>query len=390
MTLPTEIVMLHGAPFNVGGLGQQSLNAVNDILSVGNNRVVTIGPGYSTLLLPLNAKALSAPTRSSVLPYRFTWLRWLSGRRQYLEDIHRGAWSAEHLASLKPSIVYGFTQVSLEAFSWAHTLGIPTVLESPNGHIRAFREVYIRETTRFNGFAFLGHPIPAMVNRVEEEYKLANLIRVSTNWARDSLIAGGVNAKKIVVVPQKPLFTRFHPAIKRNLSKGPLRVCFVGTLDLRKGFVYLLRAARLLGPKRIKVKFIGGTVDRFTKLLFQRESSGLNVEIYSGDPLPALHWSEVFVLPTLEDGSPFVVLEAMATGVPIIVTTECGNKDLVRQGENGWVVPAADYIALADALTNALANREQLFDIGKQARADWEILHQGSHSEKMRHLLSNI
>ncbi|NDA92900.1 MAG: glycosyltransferase, partial [Betaproteobacteria bacterium] len=58
-----------------------------------------------------------------------------------------------------------------------------------------------------------------------------------------------------------------------------------------------------------------------------------------------MHWGELFVLPTLEDGSPFVVLEAMAAGVPVVVTTECGSHDMIRTGENGWVVPPADETA---------------------------------------------
>lgn len=385
------IAMLYGAPLGTGGLGLQALNAVHDILSAGGiDRVVAMGPenhkSFQGQAFPPSVELLFAPRRIPWVPHRFSLLRWRHGRRQYLEDVERGRWAAKCLSKSSPACLYGFTQISLESLEWARRAGVPAVLDSPNGHIRSFREVYLRETNRWRGLVFLAHPTPAMVQRVEREYELATLIRVSSSWARDSLISRGVPPGKVVVVPQRPRFKRFHPPFIRREARGPLRVCFVGTLDMRKGFVYLLRAVRRLGPERVKLWLVGGTTDRFTASLLRRESMGLNIIAGPGDPLPALQWSEMFVLPTLEDGSPFVVLEAMAAGVPVLVTTECGSQEMIRQGENGWVIQPADEIALADALGKALENRERLPEMGLLARANWENLHCGDNAKAMRNL----
>ena len=71
---------------------------------------------------------------------------------------------------------------------------------------------------------------------------------------------------------EQPLnLSRFRPPGESPRGNGPLRVCFVGSLDLRKGFIYLLRAIKLLGPKRVSLEIVGATGDRLCKQLFARE-----------------------------------------------------------------------------------------------------------------------
>jgi glycosyltransferase involved in cell wall biosynthesis len=141
-------------------------------------------------------------------------------------------------------------------------------------------------------------------------------------------------------------------------------------LALHKGFVYLLRAARLLGPSSLSLRLIGGTVDRDTRRLFERERRGLDV--VDGGVLalvPELHRAEILVLPTLHDGFGFVAAEAMAAGLPVIVTDQCGAAEWVRHGETGWVIPAGDERALAGALALALDRRRELPEMGRAGRA---------------------
>jgi glycosyltransferase involved in cell wall biosynthesis len=283
-----------------------------------------------------------------------------------------GRWAARELSERRPQACYLFTQIALETLQWCRRESIPTVLDNPNGHIRNIREVCEKESERWFGKRLHGHPTSEMVERVEQEYLLADRIRVHSEWAKNSMLRRGVPESKIHVLRQTLNLERFRPPAERPGPQGPLRVCYVGSLDLRKGFAYLLQAIRAVGPKRVQLRIIGATGDRNCAQLFERERAGLQVECAQGDPRRVYQESEIFVLPTLEDGLGMVALEAQACGLPVIVTEEAGAKECVRPGETGWIVPAKDVPALALALEQAIERRKELGDMGQQARKDVE------------------
>lgn len=375
-----------------GGLGTQTANALAGLARGGE--VSALGPPMAGgWPLPEPGPVLCTEPRGSEVPAvsrrdtgvpavshqvappvlaawerRLHRLRGTSGSLQLAHDRRLGAWAAGRLDLLRPSAVYAFTQVALESLRWARRVGVPAVLESPNGHLRGFRRVVGDESRRWCGRPGRGHPTAEMVERVEEEYDLADLVRVSSRWAKASLVAGGVPAEKIEVLGQTVNLERFRPAPARAPGSGPLRLCFVGSLDLRKGFVYLLRALRRMAPATASLEIVGATGDPCCRRLLARERSGLDVVQAPGDPRPALARAELFVLPTLEDGSPFALAEAMACGLPVVATTSCGAAEWVEPGASGWLVPPADPEALAAVLTEAAARRPGLHAMGEAAR----------------------
>src|SRR5262249_3954593 len=120
------------------------------------------------------------------------------------------------------------------------------------------------------------------------------------------------------------------------------------------------------------LRVVGATGNRSCRRLFERLRQGLRVEVAPGDPVPALQRAEVFVLPTLEDGSPFAVAEAMASGLPVIVTRSSGAAEWVRDGETGWIVAERSVDGLAAALETALGRRAELREMGLRGRRDTE------------------
>jgi glycosyltransferase involved in cell wall biosynthesis len=303
---------------------------------------------------------------------RYSWLRWRTGQLTLWRDRNLGRWAAQQAKRLRPQRCYLFTQVALETLRWARREGVPTAVDNPNGHIRNFQQVCDSESLRWFGKRFPGHPSPAMIERVEEEYQLADRIRVYSEWGKASMVQHGVLAHKIHVLRPTINLERFRPPESKHGPRGPLRVCYAGSLDLRKGFVYLLRAIRAVGAKHFQLQIVGATGDRNCARLFARETAGLHVDCAPGNPLPAYQQAELFVLPTLEDGFGLVVLEGMACGLPAIVTDQAGAAECVRPGETGWVVEAGQVEPLAAALEDALARREELPSWGARARTDAE------------------
>jgi glycosyltransferase involved in cell wall biosynthesis len=129
---------------------------------------------------------------------------------------------------------------------------------------------------------------------------------------------------------------------------------------------------RALGPRHVSLEIVGATGDRHSARLFADECKGLMVTCAPGDPLPAYRRADVFVLPSLEDGFGLVVGEAMACGLPVIVSSECGASECVDTDVDGWVVQAGQVESLAEALETAIRRRQDLPAMGRQARTKAE------------------
>jgi glycosyltransferase involved in cell wall biosynthesis len=371
-----KAAIVFGSPPGTGGLGH-SVSAAITAVARGKTEAFALGPAAPPTVwsLPGGVPAavwLESPEVLRPWTLKYTWLRWRQGQVTLLRDRALGKWAATELERLRPRSCCMFTQVALESLRWCRREGIPTVLDNPNGHIRNYAQICERESRRWCGNKFHGHPSPAMVERVEEEYELADRIRVYSEWGKASMIRFGVPESKIHILRQTVNLDRFHPAAAQPLAAGPLRVCYVGSLDLRKGFIYMLKAIRAIGAKRVQLRIVGATGDRDCAKLLACESAGLQIEVAPGDSLPVYQASELLVIPTLEDGLPFVLVEGLACGLPVIVTSEAGASECVRPGQAGWVVPAADVEALAAALDQALSRRAELPQMGRAARADVE------------------
>jgi len=363
------VALICGTRVAVGGLGLQAATAMHALARLpGPLHVVARGiePRWPILdVLPQATLHILAPP--SRWRDRYPPFRWYAGERQYREDVWIGRQAVEVVRSLEPTCIYAFTQVAREVLEWAKTRGIPTVLDNPNGHIAGFAEVLHSQSDRWKVGRFRGHPTPAMVRRVEEEYRLADRIRVSSEWSKRSMIERGVPAGNIAVFSQILQTSRFRPPETFAEATGPLRLVYVGSLDLRKGYPWLLEAMRAFGPERTTLYLVGATGDGGNRRLFERLRVGLDIRQTSGDPVPAYRTGELFILPSLEDGFGFVTAEAMACGLPAIVTDRCGSQELVEPGRSGWIVPAGNTKAIVETLEAAWEARRELRAMGRLA-----------------------
>jgi len=302
MEVSRNVAVVYGTPPGIGGLGH-SVSAGITAVAAGRNRTVALGPRVSVpWSLPGGMPAafwVQSPPGISPWKLRYTWLRWRSGQANLLRDRALGKWAAQNVERLQPDACYLFPQVALETLRWATRTPVPTVLDNPNGHIRNFQQVCERESQRWFGTNFRGHPTSAMVERVEEEYQLADRIRVYSEWGKRSMMQFGVLADKIHVLRQTVNLERFRPASVRPTTSGPLRVCFVGSLGLRKGFEYLLKAIRAIRSKHIRVRIAGATGNRDCAALLKRECAGLQIDVAPVDSLAVYQQAELFVVPTL-------------------------------------------------------------------------------------------
>lgn len=139
---------------------------------------------------------------------------------------------------------------------------------------------------------------------------------------------------------------------------NPLKMLSIGRAHWIKGYDYALRSCKLLNEKKIPFSYtiIGGAGDE--ELQFLIDDLGLQDCVFLENRIPQkevyklMREASMLLMPSLEEGIPNVVVEAMAIGLPVI-STDCGGMpELIEEGVNGWMVPTRDSEAMASAIIN--------------------------------------
>jgi glycosyltransferase involved in cell wall biosynthesis len=189
------------------------------------------------------------------------------------------------------------------------------------------------------------------------ECALANRIVVNSAWSRDALLGEGVPAEKIRVLPvayeassEAKSFQRQYP--NAFTSARPLRVLFLGQINLRKGVGQLLDAVKLLVDKPIEFWFVGPTqVNLPARVKCFGVAPRVEVDRYYKD-------ADVFIFPTLSDGFGLTQLEAQSWKLPVVASRHCG--EVVCDGVNGVVLNEVSGEAIARVLLEFLHTPELL------------------------------
>ena len=154
-----------------------------------------------------------------------------------------------------------------------------------------------------------------------------------------------------------------------NANESDVIAVFTGRIVADKGIQFLLES--LIGiPKWIIVAIVGDGPD-FDKYKNKAEELGLSNCFFLGrrnDVFSILAGSDLFVFPSLHENLPNSVVEACAMGLPVIATDVGGNTEIVRNNQNGLIVPANDSVALHDAIIKLATSKEDRARMGKESR----------------------
>jgi glycosyltransferase involved in cell wall biosynthesis len=277
-------------------------------------------------------------------------------------------------------VFFGYSYASLEMLAAEKQRGVLTVLDQIDPGAVEFRLV-AEEMARFPELA--GAPVPFPMEYYERnrrEWELADIIVVNSRWSFDALVKQGVPPEKLVVIPlcyesevrsPWPVKSGFVTSPGSVSAFSPLRVLWLGQVNVRKGIHYLMEAARLLDQNPVaadvsrlkqegshpQIHFdIVGPIG-ISEAAVKSAPSNMTFHGPVSRDLAA-EWyrqSDVFVLPTLSDGFALTQLEALAHGVPVIATPNCGR--VVENNKIGFIVPARDAQALAEAILKFAEDR---------------------------------
>jgi starch synthase len=279
-------------------------------------------------------------------------------------------WVSRELCEARPRAVHCFEGSALRTFTRAKQLHIPCILDVASDHTgfvrvrqeeaRALRESGALEQARRVDTAI--HP------KIYAERAIADYLLVPAHHIRDAVLADGASPDKIVMMPYGVDTEQFVPPATARQSAGRFTALFVGKLGMRKGEQFLLRAWEELRLEDAELVLVGGGEVGLIEAL--RINGNPTVRWAGNVPhsmvLKYYQEADIFVLPSLCEGSALVIYEAMACGSPVITTPTAGS--IVRDGVDGYIVPSRDVGALKDRIEALYRDRAALRCMGKNAR----------------------
>jgi sugar transferase (PEP-CTERM/EpsH1 system associated) len=248
---------------------------------------------------------------------------------------------------LKPTILHTRNLPALDALLPARLAGVPFRIHSEHG----------RDMTDLDGT----NRKLKLVRRLHRPL-VSHFVALSDDLGRYLVRDIGVNPAQLTQIYNGVDTITFRPALDSRDFEGTGAVLTIGTvgrlqqvkdhLNLVEAFILLLsRNPQLKGKVRLKIVGDGPVRKQIEKRLQDAQVNDCVSLPGSTDNVPAALGSfDVFVLPSLAEGISNTILEAMATGLPVVATDVGGNAELVVHGTSGLLVPAADPQAMCAAL----------------------------------------
>lgn len=287
------------------------------------------------LLTYVAAKTLSPFAAES---FRFRLLPWFD--RWVLKQLQPG----DHIISS-----YGYAN---DCFKFVRSNGGKTFIDAGNSHPENFWQTISEEHRRWKR---LQPPVsPFWHRRSMSMLENVDLVLSPSSFVTRSFLERGFKPEQILKNVYPVDLTSFQPATAGRPKDRPLTIISTSSLSLRKGSPYLLEALRIVRKSiRDARLLLTRVVEDSVKDIISKYS---DLDIEWSPPLAhpqlaeRLRNADIFVLPSLEEGLARTGIEALACGLPAIVTPNTGVNDWITSGQNGEIVPIRDAGAIAEAI----------------------------------------
>lgn len=263
-----------------------------------------------------------------------------------------------------PDVFHGWRNMALRSIRRAKDRGAVTVIDGASTHPHVQKRLVEEEYRRFDvDRELMGR---RHFERAVAELAECDYVFVPSDFVLDSFLEVGFDRDELVKIPFGVDIDQFTPPDDLARSGREFQTVFVGQISLRKGIQYLLPAWQQANVEG-QLLLAGQVTDTAKEF----------VEPYRDDPsIRFLGWvddmprlfrdASVFAFPSVEEGSALVSYEAMASGLPAIVTPNVGS--LVEDGEHGVVVKPRDVDAVADAIERLAGDPDERARMGRAAR----------------------
>ena len=278
-------------------------------------------------------------------------------------------WASRKLTADPCEVFVGTSSSDLFSLQTAKAHGAILVHDCPGAHWSTDsmlqREAAARAKIRARARRRPWPQSHAMRSRILREYELADVLLVYSDFHRRSFEAAGFPQSRLFVLPLWVDTAFWHLSRPRSEStrEQPLKLLFVGSIDLRKGIPFLLDAVAQC-KKAVQLTIVGQRTGETNRVI---NSDFPNVTYLGYLPKVELRKvyadHDVFVLPSVCDPFPRVAFEAMACGLPVILTENCGTPT----PDASWKVVPMNVESLAQRIMHYADDRTLVARDGEQA-----------------------
>lgn len=373
-----RVIYSNGARFAGGGVGTTSYHAVRGLhrqqqlykLLCGSFRPTEI-PGQQIRSLGY----LSRAWRKTAVYDKSGWLDY-----QYRQFYDR--WATRQIESA--DLFIGWSGYSLHALKKAKSLGATTILDRALAHPLYLARLLREESQQWN-FPYR----PARTNAfVQQEIAAADYVLVPSPFVYHTFQQEGEDVNRLITLPFGVDTNHYQPASQRESAPRTFTVLFVGQLSVRKGLPYLLAAWEQLKWSQAELLLVGSI--SLPAEIQHRYHHLENVRFlgHVSNPVALFQQADVFVFPSLAEGSALVTYEAMSCGLPVITTFHAGS--VVQDGVDGFIIPVRQAQPIAEKLDRLRSDRQLREQMGALARQKAEQFHWDSYGDRLAQAMLSL
>jgi starch synthase len=286
---------------------------------------------------------------------------------------------------------WGFQGSCLESLRAARQRGIIGVAEFATAHVTRAIELLSAEAERhpewastISNFAFPNW----YRERLEHEPHAADLCVAASRFTASSLEQAGIDSRRILLLPLGADLTQFQFVTRSQ--KAPFRILFVGGIGQRKGVKYLLQAFEKIEGRGVELTLAGPLPADLRPLAPYRGRVRLTGRLDQNQVVREMQQAHVLVLPSVFEGFGLVIVEAMATGLPVIASTHSAGPDIIREGREGFVLEPDDVEGLLNHLERLRDDREMATQMGVWACERAGDFSWQAHADRVKHILDSL
>jgi glycosyltransferase involved in cell wall biosynthesis len=254
----------------------------------------------------------------------------------------------------KPDIFIGLSSFITKTIDHCNENNITSVVDHGSLHPEYEKKIIIKECERIS-IDYRDFIAPAwQIQRMNSEFKNAKKIIVPSDSAKKSMIDLGIEEKKINILNYAVDNNFFKPKKIKKFDK--FSIVFCGSLSPRKGAHNLIESFKVANISGSQLIFLGAKSRSKDYDQYLKKISTKNVKFYGSisqsNLSNILSKCHLFVLPSLADGFGLVVLQAISSGLPVIVSSNVGAADIIRQFGGGEIFQYNDVNELTEKIIN--------------------------------------